>query len=293
MAYPNGKEQKKAFERLCESITPSLALYCLCAVYDVPFDADIEADSWGEYLGELESKPHPIDFSIGETDVNAAILGGMEEAERWATVWGEGDEDHPYTENDYKRLDELYKTMTAQLDSAGGIVDRQQEDTARTCARMALQRDKLILSRNKDDVVTAKNFDEMIRKNLADANMRKADILPSAMQRPDGFVDALKKKYGLTMDMTKDDVMGVFFKWCHSHKYPQTVDAEEHALLAILRTMQKNDDLPEPFDLPDDMRLSNFAEEFADSPNDFENEVYDYLHLVRDNFAPLNGEDDD
>ena len=282
MAYPNGKEQKKAFERLCESITPSLAFYCMCAVYDVPFDAEIEAESWAEYIEELESKPHPAEFANGETDVNAAILGGMDEADRWATVWGIGDEKKPYTENDYKRLDELYKTMTAQLDSVGGLIDRQQEDTARTCARMALQRDKLILSRDKDDVTTAKNFDEMIRKNLADCNMRKADILPSQKQRLDGIVDAMKRKLGVGMDMTYDQAMGAFFKWCKQRNHPQTVDAEEHALLAILRTMQKNEDLPEPVELPDDMRLGNFGEEFSLEPNEQENEAYEYLGIVHE-----------
>ena len=284
MANPNGKEQQKVFDRLCDTLTPSLAFFVICAYCNVAYKPEIEASSWGEYLIAIGDGS---EFASGETDVNAAILGGMEESERWVTVWGGGDEEHPYTTNDYKRLDELYKTMTAQLDSVGGLIDRQQEDTARTCARMALQRDKLILSRNKDDVTTAKNFDEMIRKNLADANMRKADILPSAQQRPDGFVDALRKKYGLTMEMTKDDVMLAFFKWCKSHKHPQTVDAEEHALLAILRTMQKNDDMPEPTDLPGDMRLSGFSNEFADEPNEFEDEVYDYLHLVREQFGPV------
>lgn len=268
------KEQSKIYERLCDTLNPSLAAFCMCAVYNCPFDPD--AEEWEVKSGSFED---------GETDINVAILGGMEEGERWETVWGVGDEKHQYTENDYKRLDELYKTMTAQLDSAGGLIDRQQEDTARTCARMALQRDKLILSRNKDDVVTAKNFDEMIRKNLADANMRKADILPSAQQRPDGFVDALRKKYGLPMEMTKDDVMAAFYKWCHSHKHPQTVDAEEHALLGILRTMQKNDDMPEPTDLPSELRLGSFSDEFAPEPNEQEEEAYEYLHLVRGSFS--------
>ena len=289
---PVGKEQEQAFDRLSVTLSLPLTFFVICACCDVPYRAEIDAGDWRGYLSELEEKGITGGFADGETDVNAAILGGMEEGERWETVWGYGDEEHPYTQQDYRRLDELYKTMTAQLDSAGGMIDAQQQDTARTCARMALQRDKLILSRNKDDVSTAKNFDEMIRKNLADANMRKADILPSAQQRPDGFVDALKKKYGLTMEMTKDDVMQAFYAWCRRRKHPQTVDAEEHALLAILRTMQKNDDMPEPTDLPEDMRLGNFAEEFAAEPNEAENEAYEYLHLVRHSFGVTPEEDD-
>ena len=281
MSFPNSTAHRKTYERLCETLTPSLAIFCMCATYDVPYDAETEAESWDEYVSSI-SDADATGFADGETDVNSAILGGMDESDRWATVWGIGEEKHPYTENDYRRLDELYKTMTAQLDSVGGIIDRQQEDTARTCARMALQRDKLILSRNKDDVATAKNFDEMIRKNLADCNMRKADILPSQKQRIDGIVDAMKKKYGIGMDMTYDEAMGAFFQWCRERKYPQTVDAEEHALLAILRTMQKNEDMPEPTELPNDMKLTGFAHEFADEANEQEEETYGYLGIVHE-----------
>lgn len=284
-----GEKPNETYERLCDILPSTVATYCLCAVYDVPFyAASADADSWDEYLVSLD-RLHPEDgFANGETSYDSAVISGMDRQERWETVWGDG-----YSENDYKRLDELYLTMTAQLEQSGGRIDRQQEDTARTCARMALQRDKLIRSQNKDDVSTAKTFDEMVRKNLADANMRKADILPSAQQRPDGVVDALKKKYGLSMDMTKDDFLEAFFEWCQERKHLQTLDAEEHALLAILRTMQKNNDMPEPTELPEEMRLGEFGSEFAEFPNDTENEVYDYLHLVRGRFAPRTDGTDD
>lgn len=270
------EKPSEVYRRLCLTLPKPLALYIVCAAQDVAYDP-CEVEDWEDYEAEGG-------FTDGETDYNAAALAGMDRAERWETVWGEG-----YSENDYKRLDELYGVMTAQLSDVG-VIDRQQEDTARTCARMALQRDKLIRSQNKDDVAAAKNFDEMIRKNLADANMRKADILPAAQQRPDGIVDALRKKYGLSMEMTKDDFLAAFYQWCRQRKHPQTVDAEEHALLGIVKTMQKNDDMTEPTDLPDELRLSGFESEFADEPNDQEAEVYDYLHLVRGQF---NAPDDD
>lgn len=291
MAFPNAKEQKQAFDRLCETFSPSLAAFCLCAVYNVPFDAEIEAEHWEEYLAGLNQVGHGEGFADGQTDVNAAILGGMDEQERWERVWGFGNEKTPYSENDYRRLDELYKSMTAQLDSVGGLIDKQQEDTARTCARMALQRDKLILSRNKDDVATAKNFDEMIRKNLADCNMRKADILPSQKQRLDGFVDALKKRTDLTPDMTQEDVLQVFYDWLHKKKYPITTDAADHMLLSIQRTMAKNNDMPEPTDLERSMRFDAFASEFAPEPNEQERETYEYLHLLRGEFGDAEGDD--
>lgn len=272
MADKATQKQREAFDRLSAAVGPDMALYCVCAVYDVAYDPDSDAESWDEYAAE-----HPkASFTEGVTDANTALLAGMPDADRWMTVWGDG-----YSEADYKQLDDLYRTMTSQLDRTGGL-DPQQQDTARTCARMALNRNKLIADyKDKDSISAASTLDKMIRENLKDSNMRKADILPSAQQRPDGFVDALKKKYGLTMEMTKDDVMQAFYTWCRSKKYPETVDAEEHAMMAILRTMQRNDDLPEPSELPEDMSLAAFEHQFADEPNEMENDAYEYLHLVR------------
>ena len=279
----NKTEQELTYNRLQSTIGRDMALYCMCAVMDKPYSAESEAETWTEYLDGIEKG----EFADGQTDVNAAYLAGLPTAERWATVWG-GD----YSESDYRQLDDLYRTMTAQLDSTGGI-DRQQDETARTCAMMALQRNKLIRSRDKDDIAMAKTFDDMIRKNLTDANMRKADILPSAQQRPDGFVDALKKKYGLSMEMTKDDVMQAFFNWCRSKHYPETVDAEEHAMMAILRTMAKNDDLPEPTELPDAFDFGPYEAQFEREPNDAELDAYDYLGIVRGEYAKDSDEEDE
>ena len=265
-------KQEDDFVRLKGLIGADIALFCLCAVNDIPYLPDSGAATWQDYCEMAAGGA----FTDGETDVNAAVLAGMEQTERWETVWGE-----EYSEADYRQLDDLYRTMTAQLDDTGGL-DPQQRDTARTCARMALNRNKLISNyKDKDAISTANTLDKMIRENLKDSNMRKADILPSAQQRPDGFVDALKKKYGLTMEMTKDDVMASFYAWCRSKHYPETVDAEEHAMMAILRTMQKNDDMPEPTDLPDAFDFGPYEAQFEREPNGAEQAAYEYLGLVR------------
>lgn len=267
------KENDLTYIRLQSIIGHDMALFCMCAVLNLPYDPDSDAESWSEYVDGIEKG----EFIDGITDVNKALLAGMPTQERWATVWGDG-----YSESDYKQLDDLYRTMTAQLDSTGGI-DPQQDDTARTCARMALNRNKLILNyKDKDAISTANTLDKMIRDNLKDSNMRKADILPSAQQRPDGFVEALKKKYGLNIgDMTKDDVMQAFYGWLHSKHYPETLDAEEHAMMAILRTMQKNDDLVEPQDLPTELDFGPYEAQFEKEPNELEEDAYKYLGIVR------------
>lgn len=275
------EKPSEIYERLCLILPKPLALYIVCAAQNVAY-ASAEVGSWEEY------EAHGT-FADGETDIQSVLFSSQNQRERWDSMWG-ADRD----ESDCKRLDEYRRINLAQLDSLGGIVDPQQEDTARQCAIMALEREKNLKLISSPDMKAdekaklsgvIKTLDETIRKNLADANMRKADILPSAQQRPDGIVDALKKKYGLSMEMTKDEFLEAFYRWCRQRKHPQTVDAEEHALLGILRTIQKNDDMPEPTDLPEELRLGAFSSEFAEEPNDAENDVYRYLHLVRDQFG--------
>lgn len=267
-------EQKIVFSRLESLIGRDMAFFCLCAVYDVAYFAENDASNWEEYCEQTGGNG---DFASGQTDANAALLAGMPTQERWSTIWGDG-----YTEADYRQLDDLYRTMTAQLDSTGGI-DPQQDDTARTCARMALNRNKLILNyTDKDSISTANTLDKMIRDNLKDSNMRKADILPSAQQKLPTIVDVLRKNLNLNIDnFTQDDVWASFYAWCKKKKYPFTMDAVEHILMMILNLVQKNDDMPELYQAPSEMDFGPYEAEFEKEPNEAENEAYEYGGYVR------------
>ncbi len=265
------KQAKIDYERLSAVIGQDLALYCVCAVYDIAYNAESDAEDFSEYV----KKHGDLVFETGNTDVQTALLSGMDETERWHTIWGDG-----YSESDYKQLDDLYQTMTSQLDATGGI-DRQQEDTARTCAMMALEHRKLIRKADKDSVAMAKQYDQMIRENLKDSNMRKADILPSAQQKLPAIVNVLKDRLGLKMEMTQDDVWQSFHKWCNKKKYPFTLDAAEQIVMLILNLIQKNDDLPELSEAPSEMDFESHAAEFEKDISDEENESYDYLGLER------------
>lgn len=265
------QEQEITYNRLCTVMGQDMAAFCLCAVLDLPYDPEAQAETWAEYRDGIKKGA----FSDGVTDANTALLAGMPTQERWETVWGDG-----YSESDYRQLDDLYRTMTSQLDATGGL-DPQQQDTARTCARMALNRNKLISSyKDKDAIATANTLDKMIRENLKDSNMRKADILPTQKQRLDGFVDALQRQ-GLSIEMTEEDVFSWFYRKCKQKKYEMTTDAADWMLLSILRTMAKNDDLAEPMDIEEDMSLAAFESEFADEPNEDEQAAYEYLGIVR------------
>lgn len=273
-------DYNKALQRLTITLGRDMALFCVCAVADLPYVPDTEVENFDGYISFVESEAQGSTFEEGDIDVSDVLRQGMSDEERWFHDWGVGDSANPYTEKQYRQLDDFYKTMTAQLDDLGALT-KQQEDTARTCAIWALQRAEKSAKGDRDSIEIAAKLDKLIRDNLADCNMRSRDILPSQQQRPDGFVDALKKKYGLTAEMTKDEVLEAFYNWCKERNYPQTVDAEEKALLAIIQTIQKNNDLPVDQELPEELELGEFGFEFSTEPNEDEKATYDYLGLVR------------
>lgn len=274
---------ESAFDRLSAILGEEMTAFVLCAAADVCYSPGGGATTWEEYREALGDRKD-LSFAQGETDVNEAILAGADQAKRWKVVWG-----GQYSDEEYLQLDDLYRTMTAQLDANGGVIDKMQEDAARTCARMALNRNKLLDSKSKDDIAVAKSLDDMIRKNLQDCNMRKADALVTQKQRIDGFVDALRRNTKLGPDMTQDDVLEYYHDFCRRRKYPMTTDAADHLLHGIQRVMAKNNDEPEPLGLDKELRFDNYAGEFAPEPNEQEKEVYQYLKLNRGAFR---GEDE-
>lgn len=287
------------YRRLSAIIGEDLAIFCLCAVLDIPYKADVEADNWAEYAEKVTEGS----FAEGETDVNNALLAGMDQEELWLTIWGEG-----YTDNDYRRLDELYRINTVQLDATGGV-DAQQQQTARECAMMSLEVEKLLrglsdreipVEEKKNYSAVMKDLNKMISDKMKESEMRKSDIPRSAQQRYDGFVKQLEKQ-GLGVDMTEDQVVEWFLRKCDEKKYKRmTTDAADHAILSILQTLAKNNDTAVPMEIEEDMSLAAFEKEFAEAPNEQEKEVYDYLGITRgsavckgrDNAATLDEEDD-
>lgn len=273
---------KARFLDLASIVGGDIALYCLCAAYNLPVDATISVPTWDSYLDHLSQIPEVKTFIDGETDVETVIANGASEMERWEQEWGEGDPDNPYTTKDYKNLDSKFRTYSARLDAAGGM-DAQQEDTLRNCARMALLRDKSIARGDKDSISKAATLDKMIQDNFASENLRKKDAKPIETARVDGIIDAMQKKYGVQADMTKEQFLEVFYKWCHNKSYPETVDAAEHAMLSIINTMRENSDMPDLSELPKRARFTDYESEFAPLPNEMEEDAYEYLGLKRQN----------
>lgn len=277
------KTYNDRFLDLASIVGGDIALFCFCGVFNLPLDITEEAQDWFSYCEKLKNKKGAPTFIDGETDIETVLEQGMSEMERWRLIWGEGNPNKPYTPQDYKFLDNLFKTYSARLDAAGGM-DAQQEDTLRDCCKSRLLADKSRALGTADGVAIYTKLNKTIQDNLSSENLRRKDAKPIETARADGIIDALQKKYNVGMELNKDQACEVFYKWLRERQYPETLDAAEQALMAIINTTRANNDLPELPEMPAEVReLENYESEFAVIPNEMEEEAYRYLGITRGN----------
>ena len=267
------EREEAVFMRLNELIGRDMAFYCMCAVYNKPYIADNDADTWAEYKAEIENG----EFSDGETDVHVAQLSGMSQIDRWKEYWGLGEEGNPYSDDDYRALDENERNILDQFDSVGGIARAIQKKTAKDCAIIDLKVSKLIAKGDKDSVDMAVKLRKMSSDALADCNMRAKDILPTQTIRIDTLLEAMRKKWGYGLEITEAQAVEVFRKYNVAQKYIETPDAAALVMKLILNTMMRNDDMPEITEFSEDYSPAQFESEFADEPTEAEREAFDYL----------------
>lgn len=315
-------EQQVQFERMEDAIgSETLALFCCCAAWNVPYvEKHIPRTKtkslWLDYKRNLRIKKlDKKGFAYGETDAKRLFGDGVEAEEvpgivqqeqkqhpqptktgtkRQIETWGLGSPEDPFTKEDYDRLDDLFKTYSARVMSAGGM-DVQQEDTLQQVSIMRLKRDKLILAGDKDSTATAKQLDAMIKENLSAEQLRKADAKPIEDVRVDSIIDALEK-WGAVENgkiLSFPELTEFLLKQLGrlggtpAHQYTQTLDAADYELLFIQNCMAQNEDLPRWMELPDNMRFSEeVAHEFTPEPTSDEQRAYEGIGIVRNRPKP-------
>ena len=301
--------QQMYYDSLSKVSTPSLAFFYCCIAFNVPFDMnavprdETPKSPWIEYLDNLRRKKlgtskegEALGFLDGLTDI-CKIFGtdlkkgefskivGMERSAREKKVgtvrqredWGMRSDKQPYTQEDYDEMDRIYKALSADLISQGGLSSKQ-EYILRDCTKLELEKQKYIKAGN---VNMAQKLNSMIQTNLASENLRKKDEKPIDDIRIDSLVDALEKKgymksgkllpYPQLLEKLRGD----------TPKYPYTLDAADQMLLKIINAGRANDGIAELVELPDDMRLEDEAGEFAEIPSEREKLAYERLGLVR------------
>lgn len=274
------------YNQLVEIIGKDVALFSLCAVLNVAYDPDVDYVSWEDYREQMNGKR----FKDGTLKVKTKSPDSVEMKEIWRNKWGIGNEEKPYTVEDYQTLDETFETYASRLKRAGGM-DALQEDTLKVCSRMRLEADKALAKGGKDNISIASTLNKLIQDNLSSEQLRKKDAKPIETARVDGIVEAVTKKYGVSIEMTRDEAVEMCCMWLKTHHYPMTMDAAEHVLLSIINCTRNNNDLPEYAELPDEYRFEDALKyEFEDKPNIDEKEAYEYLGLQRRDLEPYKKE---
>lgn len=291
----SAETQQERYEVLRDAVGDGLAIFYCCLLFDVPFvrlsvpKRNIKDNRWLVYLDALGSDATNLTFMDGQLTYERDGTGDKNDA-RWKREWGTGDEENPYTLEDYRQLDSLYAMYTARINSAGAAPDAQQEDTLRTCCKLRLQSDRAINKPTKESVDIAAKLNKMIQDLLAAENLRKRDEKPIENVRIDSIVDALEKA-GM---MHKGKILNLpdlqekllerlgALGGKPSHKYPYTLDAADQMAQYIVNAMRANDGMAEIPYSPENMCFDeNVAAEFAARPNEAENDAYAGLDLVR------------
>lgn len=305
---PTEQEQQNRFDALAAEVGESLAYFYCCIAFDIPFDLeaiprDEPRDRWLDYLDNLRVKGldrndegEPFGFLDGLTDIVKIFGEGLKDGEfskivsaeksarkkkpgtqRQRDAWGTGDEKRPYSKEDYDELDRLYKVMSSELESAGGI-SVKQEFILRRCAKRTLMMQEFEAKGLYDK---ATKIAKLIDQDLASEMLRKKDLKPIDDTRLDDLTVALERS-GIMKDgkfCAPDEMFRILFG--RPPKYPYTKDAVEQAILINENRMRNNDGMPELGELPDDMRLYDELGEFAEEQSPQEMEAYEKLGLVK------------
>lgn len=213
-----------------------------------------------------------------EAEVERVETGKKPGTARQRARWGSGGTKNPYTDDDYDELDRIFKALSSDLISSGGLTTKQ-DFILQNCAKWTLEMQKATENRAFDQ---AKRLNDLIQSNLSSENLRKKDAKPVEDVRIDSIVDKLEK-VGLLKDgkqCSPDKMFEILFG--RPPKYAYTKDAAEKVLLSIINRTRSNDGLPEFAVLPEEDRIEDELGEFAKEPNAAEKEAYAKLGLIRD-----------
>lgn len=279
-----GKDRR--YQYLAEDVGEDVALFCFCAVFNIAYDSRIKFSTYEEYA----TRQRETKFDEGEMNIKNILKSKMTDEERWHATWGTGGEEHPYTEDDYHRLDELFETYADRQLKAGGM-DVQAEYVLRSTCQDQLFAEKCRARGTKEDIQMYTQINKTIQDRLAAEQLRKKDEKPIEDIRLDSIVDALQRA-GLARRgklLSLEEVQEQLLRRLGalggepSHKYPYTIDAADQMIHMIQNNMYANDGLPEVAEIQDNMRFDeNVTCEFSDEPNEKEKEAYKKLGIVRE-----------
>ena len=280
--------QQNQFEDFAENTSPAFAYFLCCAAYNIPFIPecmpsaayDVDEYTWKMYLLSLENSDYrykedgdPAGFVDGMTNLkilfggkidaktsftpgvsmegaSAKLPGTKAQRTRWGTHAG-------YTTEDYKELDRLYATISADRQENG--IDGEMEFILRRLCKLDLDYDKAMA---KKDYVAAKRISDMRSDIMGDYLLRKKDEAPLAPVKIDTFIDKLEKS-GLYKngDILPYDELLLKLQGDQPH-YNMSHDILDRIILAIMNCILRNFGKPELTEVPYEFQFEPMFDEF-------------------------------
>ena len=292
------KCQPKIYDQRAATVGYKLAMFLCAAEFNMPYMPDLfkaaqklqndKTNPWAAYTVILCREGYHKgerfgQFVDGVTDIKKAFDGKAETlyvddemlcAEDYVEgrvaqekKWGKGPTDHPYTQEDYDKLDRIFSAIADNRPAIGP----QTQMAIEKISRWTLEQDYYFYN---GDPQKAKLLGDLIKSEMENEQLRKKDELPQDLEKLDGIVRALEAKGLLGLPFPE------LLKKLHP-EYQMTKDAAEQILLAIYNTSAWNEGRAEVASLPPSLRLNDKLGEFMQEPDEAEKEIYRKLDLVR------------
>lgn len=282
--------QQKYYRQLEGTVGASAALYLTCAAFNVPYLSIVagklqktdgaDVAPWVTYIRILRESDingkrwRYSDFTEGETKAGTDYAPSADDVSPQA-MWGYGPEERPYTDEDYRFMQENYDALT---ENRANVTEQAVLAIKKIC-RFELEQRRCI---DVGDYTKAKALGDMIKTEKEGEQLRKKDELPQDHVRIDDLVLACERKGIPLYDF--DELAKVLANYSLHKPYFNCRDVADQVVLQIRNTTAWNEGRAEVARLSDDSAIQDWLGEFeADKQTPEGERIYKELQI-----APLN-----
>ena len=292
--------QNKVYMWLSSVLGYKLAMFIQCAIMNLPYlptlfenAKEIKAEGRGPWVGYViavrkadKERGKIRGFEQGLTDIKKAfktyatlqVDDEMKNAEEYQNgkklrmeLWGSGPKSSPYTEDDYETLDKQYMALTEERPNRS----YQAELAIQKICRWTLEQEHCI---ERKEYADAQKLGQLIKNEMESEEFRAKDKKMSNIARLDDIVLAIER-VGLNIP-DEEELLTMLANHSFHPRYPYCRDAADQMLLQIINTSNWNEGKAEWDRLPEEVKIIDDMDEFAEKPDVTEKHLYKELQLV-------------
>lgn len=292
--------QSKMYYWIASVVGYKLAMFMACMMFNMPylptlFDVSKEysKDGKGAWVGYViavrksdKERGKLRGFEQGLTDIKKAFKSyktlevddEMLSDEEYKNgkkaqieLWGEGPKDSPFTDEDYETLNKQYIALTEERPNRS----YQAELAIQKICRWTLEQEKCI---TKKEYADAQKLGQLIKNEMESEEFRAKDRKISNMVRLDDIVLAIER-VGLNIP-DEEELLTMLANHSFHPRYAYTRDAADQMLLQIINASRWNEGNTEIDRLPESFHIADDLDEFAESRDKTEKQLYQDLQLI-------------